>query len=185
MTDDLEHEEDSMLETAIETKFFARLAGPERTHDHKRPTPLPFGPLIIIVTMALLLVVVFWIVLMQAIVKAKPDFYYAGSDVVGLIVTMLLFAGLAWSFAAAAMTDPGIVPRMYPWDPTLPDPDPSLDMSGEDESASLQMPQAAMLRGSERKLDGRTRFCKKCNVYKPDRAHHCKRLGRCVLEMDQ
>ncbi|KAH3903310.1 palmitoyltransferase PFA4 SCDLUD_000935 [Saccharomycodes ludwigii] len=27
-------------------------------------------------------------------------------------------------------------------------------------------------------------FCKKCNMYKPPRAHHCKTCGQCVLVMD-
>jgi len=28
------------------------------------------------------------------------------------------------------------------------------------------------------------RKCRKCNAYKPDRAHHCAWCGRCVLKMD-
>jgi palmitoyltransferase len=27
-------------------------------------------------------------------------------------------------------------------------------------------------------------FCDKCRIYKPDRTHHCKELGRCVRKMD-
>lgn len=27
-------------------------------------------------------------------------------------------------------------------------------------------------------------FCDKCHIFKPDRAHHCKELGRCVRKMD-
>ena len=27
-------------------------------------------------------------------------------------------------------------------------------------------------------------YCQKCNIYKPDRVHHCKELGRCVRKMD-
>lgn len=27
-------------------------------------------------------------------------------------------------------------------------------------------------------------FCEKCRIFKPDRAHHCKELGRCVGKMD-
>jgi len=34
------------------------------------------------------------------------------------------------------------------------------------------------------KSTGRPRFCKKCQVIKPDRAHHCSTCGRCVLKMD-
>ncbi|GAA5827044.1 hypothetical protein JCM3770_002452 [Rhodotorula araucariae] len=34
------------------------------------------------------------------------------------------------------------------------------------------------------KSDGSMRFCRKCNVPKPDRAHHCSSCRRCVLKMD-
>ncbi|GAA5908966.1 hypothetical protein JCM8208_007129 [Rhodotorula glutinis] len=34
------------------------------------------------------------------------------------------------------------------------------------------------------KSDGTARFCRKCNVPKPDRAHHCSSCRRCVLKMD-
>lgn len=27
-------------------------------------------------------------------------------------------------------------------------------------------------------------FCEKCRIFKPDRTHHCKELGRCVRKMD-
>lgn len=30
----------------------------------------------------------------------------------------------------------------------------------------------------------RRRYCKVCNVWKPDRTHHCSACGRCVLNMD-
>ncbi|GAA5916495.1 hypothetical protein JCM6882_001739 [Rhodosporidiobolus microsporus] len=34
------------------------------------------------------------------------------------------------------------------------------------------------------KSDGTRRFCRKCNTFKPDRAHHCSSCRRCVLKMD-
>ncbi|GAA6013796.1 hypothetical protein JCM11491_005102 [Sporobolomyces phaffii] len=34
------------------------------------------------------------------------------------------------------------------------------------------------------KSDGTQRFCRKCNILKPDRAHHCSTCQRCVLKMD-
>lgn len=30
----------------------------------------------------------------------------------------------------------------------------------------------------------RRRYCKVCNIWKPDRTHHCSACGRCVLNMD-
>ena len=32
--------------------------------------------------------------------------------------------------------------------------------------------------------DGRPRWCSTCLGYKPDRAHHCREVGRCVRKMD-
>lgn len=34
------------------------------------------------------------------------------------------------------------------------------------------------------KGNGKPRFCRKCNLPKPDRAHHCSTCGFCVLKMD-
>ncbi|GAA6059176.1 hypothetical protein JCM10212_005521 [Sporobolomyces blumeae] len=34
------------------------------------------------------------------------------------------------------------------------------------------------------KHDGTARFCRKCNVLKPDRAHHCSTCKRCILKLD-
>ncbi|GBE59119.1 cell cycle regulator with zn-finger domain-containing protein [Babesia ovata] len=36
----------------------------------------------------------------------------------------------------------------------------------------------------ETKRSGDRRSCKWCSIYKPDRAHHCRVCGRCVLKMD-
>ncbi|KAJ1658392.1 Palmitoyltransferase zdhhc20 [Dispira simplex] len=34
------------------------------------------------------------------------------------------------------------------------------------------------------KFNGKIRFCRKCQAYKPDRAHHCSACQVCVLKMD-
>ena len=34
----------------------------------------------------------------------------------------------------------------------------------------------------ERKANGSPRFCRKTGAYKPDRAHYCEEVGRCVLQ---
>lgn len=31
---------------------------------------------------------------------------------------------------------------------------------------------------------GKNRYCKQCHIYKPDRTHHDRQLGQCVLKMD-
>lgn len=37
---------------------------------------------------------------------------------------------------------------------------------------------------SNRTMNGSLRYCDKCLVIKPDRAHHCSVCGQCVLKMD-
>ena len=32
--------------------------------------------------------------------------------------------------------------------------------------------------------DGRPRWCSTCKIFKPDRAHHCREVDRCVYKMD-
>jgi len=39
-----------------------------------------------------------------------------------------------------------------------------------------------LLQAVERKRDGSPRFCRKTMAYKPDRAHYCAEVGRCVLQ---
>jgi len=33
-------------------------------------------------------------------------------------------------------------------------------------------------------MDGRPKWCTECRCWKPDRAHHCSDVGRCVRKMD-
>jgi len=66
----------------------------------------------------------------------------------------------------AMTTDPGAVP---------PDAVPLADPEkGIDEMAALTMTPAQLGR----------RFCRRCNSFKPARAHHCSICKRCVVKMD-
>ena len=176
-------------EQEIETNFFQPLAGPVRTHEPGQPkSALPFGPMLTLFGLSALLLSVFLAALIWPMAnpaaRPPPSNYYSGADIVGLVVTMTCAFMLAWTFVSVSFTDPGTVPRRWPWDPKAADPTPNMEGAFEKSSQPQQLTGASRIRGLERKRDGRTRFCKKCNVYKPDRAHHCKKLGRCVLEMD-
>jgi len=74
------------------------------------------------------------------------------------------------SFVRAVFTDPGRIPDTWV-------------VGAEDSENGQFIPQLQTL---EVKHDGTRRICRKSkpNVYKPDRAHFCKMLGRCVLKMD-
>jgi hypothetical protein len=117
--------------------------------------------------------------------------FYANSDIIGLLVTAFLLSLTLVSFVLASITDPGRVPRQWPWDPSKTDPTlggtiAHEDYSNDDDHKPLlaRSSSSSSVRGLEKKRDGRTRFCQACHVYKPDRTHHCRKLGRCVLEMD-
>ena len=70
-------------------------------------------------------------------------------------------------------TDPGAVP---------PDAEPvsmnSLDNSNN--NAELGDIKEPLTRPSRAK-----RLCRRCNAYKPERAHHCSICKRCIIKMDQ
>ncbi|XP_010241836.1 PREDICTED: probable protein S-acyltransferase 15 [Nelumbo nucifera] len=82
------------------------------------------------------------------------------------ILNALIFSSLAFmwlvSFAACVLIDPGHVPPTF-----VPDV--------EDGEASDQ---------ALKKNGVRSRYCDKCCIYKPPRAHHCRVCRSCILKMD-
>jgi len=100
------------------------------------------------------------------------DFYYPNATLVNFVVTNFFFFMATICFASVSLTEPGKIPAVFPWDPNCPAPSKAEYYSG------------GFFRGIERKLDGRARFCRICGKYKPDRTHHSRNAGQCVLEMD-
>ncbi|KAG2454135.1 hypothetical protein HYH02_001171 [Chlamydomonas schloesseri] len=96
--------------------------------------------------------------------------------VLGSALVIVLFSGVCvmcvWSYLAAVTSDPGRVPQG--WHPF----------------ADEQQARAELERMSysnyyfDRRDPRRPRFCKRCQAWKPERAHHCSVTGRCVLKMD-
>ena len=64
-------------------------------------------------------------------------------------------------------TDPGAVP---------PDAEPLLN-SLDNEGMGVKEPPMVPKRAR--------RQCRRCNIFKPDRAHHCSICKRCIIKMDQ
>ena len=48
-----------------------------------------------------------------------------------------------------------------------------------DDAESLARPHCCLVKSS-----GYPRYCRKCRLFKPDRAHHCSSCGQCVLKLD-
>ena len=96
--------------------------------------------------------------------KVAPERRDYGSVAKAVIHFLVAHAGtfmVVWCFYKTCSTDPGGIPETGEW--------------------RRQMPPSLI---HERKKDGGARYCHKCSMYKPDRCHHSRNSGRCVLKMD-
>ncbi|KAI9828801.1 MAG: palmitoyltransferase for Vac8p [Thelocarpon impressellum] len=115
------------------------------------------------------LVFVYGLTTWAAWVEAKIGFLPSRAGWSGTLASSLglvLYLLLNWCYSTAVFVDPG-----SPADPKagysfLPTHEPR-------QTSSLTV-----------KSTGGSRFCKKCQTRKPDRAHHCSTCKRCVLKMD-
>lgn len=111
--------------------------------------------------------------------------------------TLLWLVAFIWciactvvSYILTALALPGRVPLT--WRPQATQLEPSLSPGMGTVEACLEksivvpVPPPEVLAAGTAMLDaeGRYRFCKICNVFKPDRAHHCSACRECVLLMD-
>ncbi|XP_031630751.1 palmitoyltransferase ZDHHC15-like isoform X2 [Contarinia nasturtii] len=99
-----------------------------------------------------------------------------------LLFYHVVFIMFVWSYWQTVFTTIGRVPAkfripaaemeriMHPDNPT--EPKRILEIFAKD------------LPISNRTINGSLRYCDKCQVVKPDRAHHCSVCGTCVLKMD-
>ncbi|GFR52525.1 hypothetical protein Agub_g15098 [Astrephomene gubernaculifera] len=94
-----------------------------------------------------------------------------GSVVVILIFTLVTFM-CVWSYLAAVATDPGRVP--VGWHPFEDEQQARTELERLSYSSIY----------FDRRDPRRPRYCKRCQGWKPERAHHCSVMGRCVLKMD-
>jgi len=84
------------------------------------------------------------------------------------LITLLSFYTLAFSLAslaAAAYTDPGIIPR---------------DNKAEDITLIKDMEREIVVAGQLIKQ----RWCKTCHIWRPPRSSHCSTCDNCILEFD-
>ncbi|GIL56612.1 hypothetical protein Vafri_11947 [Volvox africanus] len=94
------------------------------------------------------------------------------ASVIVIIVFTVVTVMCVWSYLATVMLDPGRVPP--DWHP-FPD----------EQHARAELERLSYTTYYyDRRDPRRPRFCKRCQVWKPERAHHCSVTGRCVLKMD-
>ncbi|KIV87705.1 hypothetical protein PV11_03235 [Exophiala sideris] len=97
------------------------------------------------------------------------------------LLSVILYCLANLSYTVAVFTDPG-----SPLDPPR-QKDRSRTRQGQYSVLPTAEPSAADQREVQNitvSSTGAPRYCKKCHVSKPDRAHHCSTCKRCVLKMD-
>ncbi|RHZ63039.1 DHHC family palmitoyltransferase [Aspergillus thermomutatus] len=109
-----------------------------------------------------------WAVYVEASTGLKPS----RSPWIGLpstILGVLLYICLNISYTVAVFTDPG---------------SPLTTGAGRHQYSALPVTELPEYTAYTVNSTGGSRFCKKCQCPKPDRAHHCSTCKRCVLKMD-
>ncbi|XP_058065453.1 palmitoyltransferase ZDHHC15 isoform X2 [Anopheles bellator] len=87
-----------------------------------------------------------------------------------------------WSYYKTVFTEIGRVPSRF----KVPrvELDRLIRATNEDEQKQILETFAKELPVVTRTLNASVRFCEKCRLIKPDRAHHCSVCGVCVLKLD-
>ena len=121
-----------------------------------------------------------------------------GNEYIATAIVFHALVGLfAWSYALAATLSPGRVPlataeQSHRWrDGAFGIPARSeaairlltADLRGALGDAAKRLVRSLLFVDRKKKL-GLHRFCHFCNVFKPDRCHHCRVCEQCTLRMD-
>ncbi|XP_055314843.1 palmitoyltransferase ZDHHC20-B-like isoform X2 [Sitodiplosis mosellana] len=103
-------------------------------------------------------------------------------QVVFLLFYHIVFAMFVWSYWQTVFTAVGKVPTKF----RIPASEMERLTQADNPSAQKRVLEifAKDLPISNRTMNGSLRYCDKCMVIKPDRAHHCSVCGMCVLKMD-
>lgn len=103
-------------------------------------------------------IVVLWCFALSVLIASAivPVWSQKGWDMRGRIATTLGLSGMALWCLTVVVTRPSYHVRREPLPNTI----------------------------TIKRSNGRPRWCSKCSAPKPDRCHHCRQCGRCVLKMD-
>ncbi|XP_012280272.1 palmitoyltransferase ZDHHC15 isoform X4 [Orussus abietinus] len=94
----------------------------------------------------------------------------------------ILFLLFQWSYWQTVFTELIVVPDKF----KIPAAEMEKLQQADTEEAQRQILERCTqdLPVTNRTIKGAIRFCEKCQIIKPDRAHHCSVCGTCVLKMD-
>eukprot|EP00088_Acartia_fossae_P038600 TRINITY_DN4003_c0_g1_i2.p1 TRINITY_DN4003_c0_g1~~TRINITY_DN4003_c0_g1_i2.p1 ORF type:complete len:422 (-),score=97.95 TRINITY_DN4003_c0_g1_i2:275-1540(-) len=101
-----------------------------------------------------------------------------------LILYHVIFLLFLWSYWRTVWTVPGKVPARYRLNYEQLEALENSESDSEQRHILDQIVIAKDLHVSMRTVQGSVRYCDRCGVIKPDRAHHCSVCGACVLKMD-
>uniref|UniRef100_A0A0A1XEQ8 Palmitoyltransferase n=1 Tax=Zeugodacus cucurbitae TaxID=28588 RepID=A0A0A1XEQ8_ZEUCU len=103
-------------------------------------------------------------------------------QIVFLIFYHIICGLFFWSYWNTIFTPVGTVPPNW----RIPETDIEhiFHADTQDQQKRILENFAKTLPVTNRTLNGSVRFCEKCKIIKPDRAHHCSVCGACVLKMD-
>ncbi|XP_020801107.1 palmitoyltransferase ZDHHC15 isoform X3 [Drosophila serrata] len=103
------------------------------------------------------------------------------------MIFMLLFYHISltlfmWSYWRTIMTSVGRIPEQW----RIPDEEVTRLFRADSPETQKRILNnfARNLPVTNRTMNGSVRFCEKCKIVKPDRAHHCSVCSCCVLKMD-
>jgi len=96
----------------------------------------------------------------------------------------VIFFLFLWSYWRTVWTSPGKVPTRYRLTYEQLEKLENSETDSEQRHILDQLVIEKDLHVSMRTIQGSVRYCDRCTVIKPDRAHHCSVCGSCVLKMD-
>ncbi|XP_050440057.1 palmitoyltransferase ZDHHC20-A-like [Adelges cooleyi] len=105
-----------------------------------------------------------------------------------LLIYHIILLFFLWSYFKTIYTEPGCVPQEFKLsDEALEEFDKlPIDLARQSivlREVSKNLP-IMTFSNSDRNYFSDIRYCNKCRIVKPDRAHHCRVCGKCVLKMD-
>ncbi|KAK9718894.1 DHHC palmitoyltransferase [Popillia japonica] len=129
-----------------------------------------------------ILVIVFWSYYAYVVELCIVTIKSVWKQILYLIIYHILFGMFLWSYWQTVFTKSDKVPDKF----KLPENEYETLVHAENEDMQRQILEqfSRNLPNVNRTINGSVRYCEKCRLIKPDRAHHCSVCGICILKMD-
>jgi palmitoyltransferase len=101
-----------------------------------------------------------------------------------LIVYHIVLCMFLWAYWQTVFSSSGRVPRKFRIPPSEMAMIDTATTEGEINQVLNEVVRRQQLQVVTRTNIDQVRYCEKCSIVKPDRAHHCSVCGHCILKMD-